>query len=104
MNEIIERLEELREQGEMVSRVTLPFADGDGWFVCTLAGPFGFHEQFRFEATDAASAEAICSEAINWLYPNTAIDVSASQSAASLQERDEGAERRVIELETAHKS
>jgi hypothetical protein len=67
MNEVIERLEELCEQGEMVCRVLWPVPQEEGRFVCLLGGPFGFEERFSFEAESFETARELCAEAGQWL-------------------------------------
>jgi hypothetical protein len=92
MNEIIERLEELREQGEMVSRISAPFLEAQDWFVCAFGGPFGFHETFRFKAESEDQARELCTEAINWLYPNALPATSHSSDGSQSSRTDIGKE------------
>jgi len=70
MNVIVQHIQELRQAGKIISRISTPFPMDGQHFACSLATPVGFTEYFLFEAPDPDNATTLWAEAIDWLYPN----------------------------------
>jgi hypothetical protein len=66
-NQIIERILELREQGEIVTRISKPRPSQASEYECTLSGPFEFYAECSFDAHDQVECLEVWSEATLWV-------------------------------------
>jgi len=62
-NPIIERILELREQGEIVTRISRPRPNEMCQYHCTLSAPFEFRSECFFHARDTADSLKVWAEA-----------------------------------------